>query len=73
MRGYRSGRERLTWSVIIGAAVGLLYFLYLQIGYSFALNMILNVAIAAIGTVAWLAWKHWGRVRFPLPHEPSVE
>lgn len=73
MRGYRSGRERLTWGVIIGAAVGLLFFLYGQMGYSFAVNVLVNGAVAVAGTAAWLGWKHWGREKFPLPHKPSAE
>ena len=73
MRGYRSGRERLTWGVVIGTAAGLLYFLYGQIGYSFALNIILNAAVATVGTAAWLAWRRWGRSRFPLLHKPAAE
>ncbi len=73
MSGYRSARERLTWGTIIGAAAGLLFFLYGQVGYSFSLNVVINGVVAAVGTAAWLAWRRWGRQRFPLHHKPSAE
>lgn len=73
MRGYRSSRERLMWGVIVGLWAGLSYILYGQIGYAFALHMLLNVIVVFAGTAAWLVWKHWGRERYPLPHKPSAE
>ena len=73
MQGYRSSRERLTWGTIIGTTVGLLFFLYGQVGYSFTLNVVLNGATAAMGTAAWLVWRRWGRVRFPLDRKPVAE
>ena len=73
MRGYRSSRERLVCSVIVGLWVGGAFFLHGEFGYPFSLHLLLNALMLLVYSIAWLAWKRWGRAAFPLRTDPPTE
>lgn len=62
---YRSKREEIAaWSLIVVASLG--FGAMATSGFSWPVMLVLNLLLATVLAMSWIAWITWGRDRFPL-------
>jgi len=65
---YRSRREEIAaWSLIVAACIG--FGAIAATGFAWPVVLVLNLCLATVLGISWLAWIAWGRDKFP-QHSP---
>ena len=72
-RGYRSRREAWTVAVACNVLVPVIIVTFAIFDYPYVWAVALSAAVGTANCLTWLAWKRWGRNRFPLRTHATAE